>query len=391
MKFAPLVLKHLRKNWIRTLSTVLAMSVCILLFCTLQTVVEAVNFGLHAGNANRLVTRHYVSLVFNLPLNYKQKVEAVPGVKEVVMNWWFGGIYRDPKNFFANMATEPQAFLEVYPEIMLPADQKEKWLHDRRGAIVGRKLAQRFDWKVGDQFELESTIPPYRVGHPFDFVVDGIYDTDQAKYPATDLNSMYFDYKYLYEATGRNLGIGWLVEKIDDPSHAGAISKTIDAQFENSDAATKTETEQAFLAGFVAMAGNLAFLLNGIGLAVAFTILLVTANTMSIAVRERQQEIGVLKTLGFSSGLVMTLILTEALLIGVLGGALGILISEGIIKILPQVPMLGDIVAGFPNFGLSPQTTATGVGIALLLGLLAGFFPAVTGYRARITETLRQV
>ena len=391
MKFAPLILKHLRKNWIRTLSTVLAMSVCILLFCTLQTVVEAVNFGLHAGNANRLVTRHYVSLVFNLPLNYKQKVEAVPGVKEVVMNWWFGGVYRDPKNFFANYATEPQAFLEIYPEIMLPADQKEKWLHDRRGAIVGRKLAQRFDWKVGDQFELESTIPPYRVGHPFDFVVDGIYDTDQAKYPATDLNSMYFDYKYLYEATGRNLGIGWLVEKIDDPSHAGAISKTIDAQFENSDAATKTETEQAFLAGFVAMAGNLAFLLNGIGLAVAFTILLVTANTMSIAVRERQQEIGVLKTLGFSSGLVMTLILTEALLIGVLGGALGILISEGIIKILPQVPMLGDIVAGFPNFGLSPQTTATGVGIALLLGLLAGFFPAVTGYRARITETLRQV
>jgi len=391
MKFAPLVLKHLRKNWIRTLSTVLAMSVCILLFCTLQTVVEAVNFGLHAGNANRLVTRHYVSLVFNLPLNYKQKVEAVPGVKEVVMNWWFGGIYRDPKNFFANMATEPQAFLEVYPEIMLPADQKEKWLHDRRGAIVGRKLAQRFGWKVGDQFELESTIPPYRVGHPFDFVVDGIYDTDQAKYPATDLNSMYFDYKYLYEATGRNLGIGWLVEKIDDPSHAGAISKTIDAQFENSDAATKTETEQAFLAGFVAMAGNLAFLLNGIGLAVAFTILLVTANTMSIAVRERQQEIGVLKTLGFSSGLVMALILTEALLIGVLGGALGILISVGILKILPQVPMLGDIVAGFPHFGLSPQTTATGVGIALLLGLLAGLFPAVTGYRARITETLRQV
>ena len=391
MKFAPLILKHLRRNWIRTLSTVLALSVCILLFCTLQTVVEAVNFGLHAGNAGRLVTRHYVSLVFNLPLNYKQKVEAVPGVKEVVMNWWFGGIYRDPKNFFANIATEPQAFLDVYPEIMLPPDQKDKWLHDRRGCIIGRKLAQRFGWKVGDTFELESSIPPYRVGHPFDFVVDGIYDTDEAKYPATDLNSMYFDYKYLYEATGRNLGIGWLVEKIDDPSHAGAISKTIDADFENSDTPTKTETEQAFVAGFVAMAGNLALLLNGIGLAVAFTILLVTANTMSIAVRERQQEIGVLKTLGFSSGLVMALILTEALLIGVMGGLVGILISLGIIKILPQVPMLGDIVNGFPNFGLSPQTTAIGVGIALLLGLLAGFFPAMSGYRARITETLRQV
>ena len=161
------------------------MSVCIFLFCTLQTVVEAVNFGLHSGNAGRLVTRHYVSLVFNLPLNYKQRVEAVPGVKEVVMNWWFGGIYRDPKNFFANIATEPQAFLDVYPEFMLPPDQKEKWLHDRRGAIVGRKLAQRFGWKLGDTFELESTIPPYRVGHPFDFVIDGIYDTDEAKYPGS--------------------------------------------------------------------------------------------------------------------------------------------------------------------------------------------------------------
>ena len=391
MKFAPLILKHLRKNWIRTLSTVLAMAVCILLFCTLHTVVEAVNFGLHAGNADRLVTRHYVSLVFNLPLNYKQKVEAIPGVKKVVMNWWFGGIYRDPKYFFANIATEPQAFLEVYPEIMLPPDQKEAWFHDRRGCIVGRKLAQHFGWKVGDTFEMESTIPPYRVGRPFDFVIDGIYDTDEAKYPATDLNSMYFDYHYLYEATGRNLGIGWLTEKIDDPKHAGAISKAIDAEFENSDTPTKTETEQAFLAGFVAMAGNLAFLLNGIGLAVAFTILLVTANTMSIAVRERQQEIGVLKTLGFSSGLVLMLILSEALLIGALGGAVGILISAGILHILPQVPMIGDIVAGFPNFGLSAQTTALGVGIALLLGLLAGFFPAMTGYRARITEVLRQV
>src|SRR5579872_1280135 len=378
MKFAPLVLKHLRKNWIRTLSTVAAMSVCIFLFCTLQTVVEAVNFGLHSGNAGRLVTRHYVSLVFNLPLNYKQKVEAVPGVKEVVMNWWFGGVYKDPKNYFANIATEPQAFLDIYPEFMLPPDQKEKWLHDRRGAIVGRKLAQRFGWKLGDTFEMESSIPPYRVGHPFEFVVDGIYDTDEARYPGTDLQSMYFDYKYLYEATGRNLGIGWLTSKIDDPSHAGAISKAIDAQFANSDTETKTETEQAFLAGFVAMAGNLALLLNGIGLAVAFTILLVTANTMSIAVRERQQEIAVLKTLGFSSGLVMTLILSEALLIGALGGALGLLISAAALHILPEVPLLGDIVAQYPSFGLSPHTMTLGVGIALLLGLFAGFFPAVT-------------
>jgi putative ABC transport system permease protein len=391
MKYAPLVLKHLRKNWIRTLSTVLAMAVCIFLFCTLQTVVEAVNFGLHAGNASRLVTRNYVSLVYNLPLTYKARIEAIPGVKKTVMNAWFGGIYRDPKNFFANFATEPQAFLELYPEIVLPENQKQAWFNDRRGAIIGRKLAQRFGWKVGDTFELESSIPPYRIGHPFEFVVDGIYDTDEARYPGTDLNSMYFHYRYLDEATGRKIGIGWLTESIDDPKHAGAISKAIDAEFENSDTPTKTETEQAFLAGFVAMAGNLAMLLNGIGLAVAFTILLVTANTMSIAVRERQQEIAVLKTLGFSSGLVMTLILSEALLIGALGGLIGLLLSLGILRIVPQLPMIGQIVSGFPNFGLSPHTTALGVGIALLLGLAAGFFPAMSGYRARITEALRQV
>jgi putative ABC transport system permease protein len=391
MKFAPLVLKHLRKSWIRTLSTVLAMAVCIFLFCTLQTVVEAVNFGLHSGNSGRLVTRHYVSLVYNLPLNYKAKVAAIPGVTSTVMNAWFGGIYRDPKNFFANYATEPQAFLQIYPEIMLPEDQEQKWFGDQRGCIIGRKLAERFGWKVGDTFELESSIPPYRISHPFDFVVDGIYDTDEKKYPATDLNSMYFNYKYLYEATGRNIGIGWLTESIDDPKHAGAISKAIDAEFENTDTPTKTETEQAFLAGFVAMAGNLALLLNGIGLAVAFTILLVTANTMSIAVRERTQEIAVLKTLGFSSPLVMTLILGEALLVGLMGGLIGIVLSLGILRILPQAPMIGDIVAGFPNFGLSPQTTAIGIGIGLLLGLAAGFLPAMTGYRARIAESLRQI
>lgn len=391
MKFAPLVLKHLRKNWIRTLSTVLAMSVCIFLFCVLQTVIAAVNFGLTAGSTRRLVTRDYVSLANNLPVNYKQKIAAMPGVTDTSIVSWFGGIYRDPKNFFANLAVEPEAFLRIYPEVMLPSDQKEKWLGDVRGAIIGRKLAERFGWKVGDAFQLESFIPPYRVGKPFDFVVDGIYDTDEARYPGTDLSSMYFNYKYLYEATGQRVGIGTLTVQIDDPSHAGAMSKAIDAAFENSDNPTKTETEQAFRAGFVALAGNLALLLNLIGMAVAFTILLVTANTMSIAVRERQQEIAVLKTLGFPSSLVMTLILSEALLLGLMGGLLGILFAMGIINLLTGVPFLGDILRAFPNLGLSPRVASLGVGIALMLGLLAGFVPALLAYRARITEALRQV
>jgi putative ABC transport system permease protein len=355
MKFAPLISKHLRKNWIRTGSTVLGMAVCIFLFTTLRTVVDAIEFGLHNGNANRLVTRHYVSLAFTLPLTYKQRVAAIPGVQNTVIECWFGGVYRDPKNFFANFAVETEPFLEVFPEVMLPAEQKERWLHDTRGAIVGRKLAQRFRWKVGDMVQLESTIPPYRVGHPFEFVIDGIYDTDERKYPGTDLNSFYFHYKYLYEAIkGRSYaGIGWLTVKIGNPEDAGKISKAIDAEFENSETPTKTETEQAFFAGFVAMAGNLALLLNGIGLAVTFTILLVTANTMSIAVRERRQEIAVLKTLVFSSTLVMTLIISEALLIGLAGGLLGLGLSAVLLKGLPNAPRSGEIVSPYPNFGLS--------------------------------------
>ncbi len=391
MKYAPLVLKHLRKNWIRTLSTVLAMAVCIFLFCVLRTVIAAVDFGLHSGNTNRLVTRDAVSIANLLPMSYKQKIAAIPGVKDVVIVSWFGGIYRDQKNFFANLAVEPEAFLRIYPEIMLPPDQKQKWLSDVRGCIIGRKLAQRFNWKVGDTFQLESFIPYYRVGKPFDFVIDGIYDTDEARYPATNLESMYFNFKYVYEATGERIGIGTLTELIDDPTQAGVISKRIDAQFDNSDHQTKTETEQAFRASFVALAGNLALLLNGIGLAVAFTILLVTANTMSIAVRERRQEIGVLKTLGFSSGLVMALIISEALLLGVMGGLLGILLSRGIIAVLVNVPFLGDVLRGFPNLGLSPQIASFGLGIALLLGLLAGVFPALMAYRSRITDALREV
>ena len=391
MKYAPLVLKHLRKNWIRTLSTVLAMAVCIFLICTLQTVVNAVNWGLHTGNASRLVTRHYVSLVFNLPNSYKAKIAAIPGVQNTTIVNWFGGVYRDPKNFFANLAVEPEPFLQIYPEIMLPEDQKQAWLHDVRGCIIGRKLAEKYGWKLGDHFELESFIPPYRVGKPFDFVVDGIYDTDPIKYPGTDLNSMYFNYKYLYEATGQRAGIGTVTLQIDDPKNAGRISKAIDAEFENSDTQTKTETEQAFRAGFIAMAGNLALLLNGIGLAVAFTILLVTANTMSIAVRERQQEIGVLKTLGFPSGLVMALILAEALLLGLLGGAVGLAMAGGVIHALPDIPFVGDVVRQFPGLGLTPQLISYGFGVALLLALLAGLVPAVLSYRARITEVLRQV
>jgi len=391
MKFLPYILKHLRRNWIRTTSTVLAMAICIFLICTLRTFIEAVNYNLKSANASRLVTRHAVSLVFNLPPAYKQRIVNVPGVKNVFASNWFGGVYQDFKNFFPNMAVEAEPFMALYPEYILPEDQRRGWLQDMRGCIVGKKTAERFGWKVGDTFQLESFIPPYRVGHPFEFVIRGIFDTDEKRFPGTDTTAMYFHWKYLYESTNQRVGVGTFFTLVDDPQRAGEISKKIDAVFANSERETHTETEAAFRAGFISMAGNLALLLNGIGTAVAFTILLVTANTMSMAVRERRKEIAVLKTLGFSSALVMMLILAEALLLGILGGGLGIFLSRGMIQVLPKLPLIGDAVRGFPDLGLSPEVAGLGFGVALFLGLAAGFVPAFLAYRARITEMLRQV
>jgi putative ABC transport system permease protein len=409
MKFLPYLLKHLRRNWVRTTSTVLAMGLCIFLFCTLQSVLAEINALLESSSANRLVTRHAVSLVFNLPLSYKARIEGLEGVRRVSVNCWFGGSLpaekeeldsegssstTDWSNFFPNMAVEPEPFLEMFPEYELPRDQYRAFLQDLRGAVIGRKLADKFGWKVGDTFFLESFIPPYRKPDgPFEFVVKGIFDTDEARYPGTDTNMMLFNYKYLYEATGRNVGAGTYYVEIEDPDKAGEISQRIDTLFENSDAQTRTETEKAFAASFVAMAGNLALLLNGIGLAVTFTILLVTANTMSMAVRERRTEIAVLKTLGFRSAQVMGLVVAEALLIGLLGGLVGVGGSEGILWTLTHAPGISDALAGIglSELNLRPVVAVLGFANALFLAFLAGFVPALGAYKARITDMLRTV
>ena len=393
MKFVPFILKHLRRNWIRSASTVMGMALCIFLFCTLQTLLAAVTWGLKSAGASRLNTRHFVSLVFNMPKSYEARIAAVPGVKRVAAVNWFGG-QRDinkPTDFFPNLAVEAENFLPMYPEYLLSAEQKQRFLQDRRGCILGKALADKYHWKVGDTIQLESIIPPYRVGKPFEFVVDAIYDTDQQRYPGTNDGVMFFHYKYLDEATQGRAQVAMYRVEINDPAQAGAISKAIDALFENSNTQTHTETEAAFRASFISLTGSLSFLLNGIGLAVMFTILLVTANTMSMAVRERKTEIAVLKTLGFPSGLVMSLVLGEAAVLGALGGTVGLLLGRLMIQALPYLPLIGQAVAGFPNLGLSFGVGTLGMGVALSLGLAAGFVPAFLAYRAKVTELLRQV
>jgi putative ABC transport system permease protein len=408
MRFLPYILKHLRRNWVRTGSTILGMALCIFLFCTLRTVLRAMDDARELGNVTRLVTRHAVSLVYNLPLSYEGQIAQVPGVKRVAISSWFGGSLpakkesQDAKkgaggqpdfsNFFTNLAVEDEPYFAMHPEFKVPDEEMKAFREDLRGCIIGRALAKQFGWKVGDTFFLESFIPPYRRREgPFEFVVRGIFDADKVREPAADDRVMYFHYKYLYESTGRRVGAGLYVVELQDPSQAASVAGAIDKVFLNSEAETKSETEAAFRADFIAMIGNLALLLNSIGLAVIFTILLVTANTMSMAVRERRTEIAVLKTLGFTSRQVLGLILSEALAIGVLGGGLGLLLSVVIIRAMTKVPGVGGFINGFPNFGLHWSVSGQGLAIALFLGLAAGLMPALSAYRARITEMLRQV
>ncbi len=412
MKYLPFVLKHLRRNWVRTTSTVVAMAVCIFLLCTLRSVLSEVDSMLAASKATRLVTRHSVSLTFNLPVAYESRIQSVPGVKGVAKTIWFGGSLpakkegqadetgsegeatTDWSKFFNNMGVDADNFFPMYPELTIPPDQWQSFRETRQGALIGSKLAKKFGWKLGDRFFLESFIPPYRRSSgPFEFVVSGFYDADLAKYPGTDVSTMYFHYDYVKEGVGREIGVGTYAVEIANGDQAATVGKSIDALFENSSATSITETEQAFKASFIAMAGNLALLLNGIGLAVAFTILLVTANTMSMAVRERRTEIGVLKTLGFSSAHVMGFVVGEALLLGVLGGALGVFGSQTLLYFVSHAPGVAEILAGIGLSGLElkPAVATLGFFIAVVLGLFAGLVPALAAYRAKITDILRTV
>jgi putative ABC transport system permease protein len=290
-------------------------------------------------------------------------------------------------DFFPNFAVDAEPYLAMYPEYIIAPDQKEAFMQDMRGAIIGPALAEKFGWKIGSTFQLESMIPPYRGDTPFEFVVRAIYTTDREKYPNHPRDMMIFHWKYLYEKTGQRAGVGTYNLQITNPTQATTIQKAVDATFENSDTQTKTETEAQFLASFLALVGDLGLILNAIGMAVAFTILLVTANTMSMAIRERRTEIAVLKTLGYSSALVLALVLGEALVIGLIGSGLGVLMAKGLISNLGAIPGM----QGFGSVAMSAGLALAMFGVGAAMGLLSGLAPAVGAYRANITAMLRQV
>lgn len=403
MKFLPFVLKHLRATWVRTASTVAAMALCVFLFCTLQSVLAHFDRFIEGRNPRRLIVRNAMSIMGSVPLAHAGRIQALPGVKRVAATILFGGVLPARKEgkadpgaggetdwtaVFQNVAVDAEPYFAMSPELMVPPDQFHDFMNDLRGCVIGRQLADKFGWKIGDHFFLESFINGLRkTSGPFEFVVRGFIDTDFRKYPGTDTNMMFFHFKYLSESLGGFSYTHLFTVEIDDPRRAAEISAAIDAQFENSSDETYTETESAFSANLISLVGDLGALVNGIGLAVCFTILLVTANTMSMAVRERRTEIAVLKTVGFGSGQVMGLVVTEALLIGAAGGALGIFGTHWALWALNRAP--GQTLLGVSHIELRAAVALFGLCVALALGFAAGFAPAWGAYRARIAEMLR--
>jgi putative ABC transport system permease protein len=381
MKFLPLLWSSLWRKKIRTIFTLLSVFVAFLLFGLLMTIRGAFTFGVEIAGVDRLVIIHKVSLIMPLPVAYKERLASTPGVSQVSPQTWFGGVYQDPSNFFAQMAVDPVAFMRVYPEFKLPPDQAKAWLADRQGAIVGADLARRFGWKVGDRVPITGTIWQPKQGQVWEFNISGIYDGD----PAVDKTSFYFRYDYLDENRRNGAGlVGWYVVKIADASRAQQMGATFDAMFANSSAETKTTTEKGFVEGFAKQVGDIGAIMVAILVAVLFTMLLVAANTMAQSVRERTSEVGVLKTLGFSNASILSLVLGESVLIAVIGGALGLALAWLIVR-------NGDPTGGMlPIFVLPPRDVALGAVMIVVLGLIAGALPAVTAMNLKITDALRR-
>jgi putative ABC transport system permease protein len=382
VKFLPLILRNLLRKKTRTLLTVGSIAVALFLFGLLVTIESSLDAGVSVAGADRLVVRNRISLIMPLPFSYQERIRQIPHVEEVAFANWFGGIYQDERNFFPQFALDPETWKAVYPEYLIPDEQWQAFLADREGAVVGRRTAERFGWKLGDRIPLQGTIFP----GTWEFNIRAIYDGARRN---DDTTQFWFHWKMLDERA-RAMGImegmiGWCVIQIDDPDNAVTVARAVDDRFANSPFETSTETESAFAAGFAKQIGNIRLIIMSIGLVVLFTLLLVTGNTMAMAVRERTSELGVLKTLGFSDGGVLALVLAESLLLAAVGGAVGLALVKGF-------TLGGDPTGGMlQSFYLGPGTIALGFSIALAVGFAAGAIPSLAAGRLKIVDALRRV
>lgn len=378
MKYLPLIFANLRRKKLRTFLTVGSFAVAVFLFGFLAIIHGAFGGNLDAIGVDRLMIINKVSIIQPLPLSYKSQIERIPTVKYVTAQTWFGGIYQDPKNFFASFAVDPDTQRLVFPELAVPDDQWKKFVDDREGAIVGARTAKRFGWKVGDRVPLQAPI----YGGTWEFNIDGIYNSPK---DGIDLTQFWLHDKYLEERRTFGKGqIGWYTVTLKSPDDAAGTIKVIDDQFANSPFETKTETLAAMTASWVKQAGNIEFLIMAIGGVVFFTLLLVTGNTMALSVRERMGELAVMKAVGFSDRFVLFIVLAESLVIALMGGIIGVLLAK-------LMTLGGDPTGGILySFILPVSAMLLGLVAAIVIGMLAGIIPATNAMRLRVVDALRR-
>jgi len=384
MRIARLLWRNAFRHRLRTFLTVLGITIAILAFGMLRTVIGAWYAGVDASSASRLVTRNAISLIFPLPISYKDRIRQIEGVKTVSYGNWFGGIYIDEKNFFANFAVDISSYLRLYPEFILSPDQLDAVERDRKGCVAGRKLAERFGWKIGDSIVLKGTIYPGE----WEFVLRGIY---HGRDKTVDESQMFFHWDYLNETVKKLVPrradqAGFYMIGVRNPAQAAEIAATIDASFRNSLAETMTETEKAFALGFISMTEAIVIAIRLVSYVVIIIIMAVVANTMAMTARERIGEYAVFKTLGFGGFHIAGLIFGESLLISMTGCVLGAALTY------PAAAVFADALSQyFPIFNVEPRTILLDIGAALLVGVVAAVFPAWRAVRIRIAEGLRHL
>jgi putative ABC transport system permease protein len=382
MKYLHLVWAALLRTKTRTLLTMLSVVAAFMLFGMLDSVRVAFNGGGGLTGANRMIVSSRLSITQMLPFSLQSQIETIPGVQQATYAAWFGGIYQDPKKFFPNFSVGPN-YLDLYPEFVLPPEQRKAYEEDFLGAVVGETLATRNGWKVGDTIPLQATIFPRKGSNAWTYKLDGIFHVSESKRKGEE-NQLIFHWKYFDEANDFVKGkVGWYVIKLDNAEHAAQVAKAIDALSENSDHETRTQSEEQFQQAFAKQFADIGLIVTAIMGAVFFTLLLLTGNTMAQAVRERIPEFGILKTIGFSDAAILALVLTEAILLVVLSGMLGLGIAA---IVMPVVSSASNGIIQLPN--LPPQTWLLGFGLMIAIALTVGGLPALRAKRLKIVDAL---
>jgi putative ABC transport system permease protein len=387
MKFLHLVWRNLMRRKIRTFITIMTIMVAFMLFGGLMAIRAAFSMGVDVAGADRLMMIHKVSIIQSLPRSYGDRIRSMEGVTELSHANWFGGYFQEPSNFVQSMAVDPESWLRMYPEFEVPEEQKKAWFGNRVGAVIGSDLAKRLNWKVGDRVPLLAPIYQVAKDGPWEFTIDGIYDSSKQ---GVDKTQFFFHYEYLNEVMRKIPGladqVGWYVFRVADPSTSDQLAKRIDGMFANSSAETKTATEKAFVSDFAKQIGDIGSIMMAIAGIVMFFILFVAGNAMAQSVRERINELGVLKTLGFGDGRILALVLLESTTIAIVGGGLGLLISWSFIR------AVGDPTGGLlPIFHFPPRDLILGALLVFVLGIGTGMIPALQASRLKIVDALRRV